>query len=37
MVHMTPWGPSGRAPIAFLIDVIPLDTPQGVYVNSGER
>ena len=37
IVHMAPWGPSGRAPIAFLIDDIPLGAPQGVYVNSGER
>ena len=30
-------GPRGRAPIAFLIDDIPLGAPQGAYVNSGER
>ena len=37
MVHMAPWGPRGRAPIAFLIDDIPLGVPQVAYVNSGER
>ena len=32
-------GPQGRAPIAFLIDDIPLGAPQVnvAYVNSGER
>ena len=35
--YMAPWGPRGRAPIAFLIDDIPLGAPQGAYVNSGER
>ena len=30
-------GARGRAPIAFLIDDIPLGAPQGPYVNSGER
>ena len=30
-------GPQGRAPIAFLIDDIPLGAPQVAYINSGER
>ena len=37
MVHLAPWGPRGRTPIAFLIDDIPLGAPQGAYINSGER
>ena len=30
-------GAQGRAPIAFIIDDIPLGAPQVAYVNSGER
>ena len=30
-------GAQGRAPIAFLIEDIPLGAPQVAYDNSGER
>ena len=33
MVHMAP----GEGPIAFVIDDIPLATPQVAYIHSGKR
>ena len=35
--YTLPHGAQGRAPIAFLIDDIPLGAPQVAYVNLGER